>query len=150
MNISIHSAFVMFAFVLTANSSIAQSLVDSDQNPNYMVSRDKYMKIADSVTAWHSTTPQETYKAIDYLEDKREAREERRQFRRELRLERARRWNWNNDWYDSPVNYYGYGRFNSFNNWNRWNNWNFRNRYYHNNFLGSTLPAAITFGLLCR
>jgi hypothetical protein len=77
--------FVGAAFTVTAQTNLAP-----DQNPNYQVSRDRYMKVADSINSWHSTTVQQTYKAIDYLEDKRIAKEQRRAFRQELRLERAR------------------------------------------------------------
>ena len=94
--------------------SSAQSLV-ADQNPNYAVSRDKYMKLADSLTDGQGTTIQDTYKAIDWLADRAEAREERREFRRQLRMERLR---WNNNYigsyYYPAYRYrggYGYPRY---------------------------------------
>ena len=66
------------------------------------------MHMSDSIIAWHSTTQQETYKAIDYLEDKRIAREERLEFRRELRRERVRnQGNWyRHGYYSNPTDFY--------------------------------------------
>lgn len=103
---------LIFFTVFTALVSVAQS-PEKDQNPNFAASRDKYMKISDSLNNWHSTTSQETYKAIDYMADRAEAREARRQFRHDLRMERARRgyygnyygnrWGWP---YYAPYNYY--------------------------------------------
>lgn len=127
-----------FAFVALGFTAEAQQLAP-DQNPRYMESQQRYMRMADSINTWHGTTPQETYKAIDYLVDKREARDARRAFRRELRMERAR---WNNDFY------YGYGGYyNNYNNFypggyrNGWrNNWN-------NYFWNSALPIATGIGL---
>lgn len=81
---------------------------EPDQNPDFMVSRAKYMAMADSVNSLHSTTPQETYKAIDYLEDKREARELRKAERRE----RAR-YGYNYYGYDYPAYYDPYYYYNS-------------------------------------
>lgn len=50
-----------------------------DQNPRFAESVNKYSKIADSLTRSQGTTVQQTYKAYDWYE----AREERRQLRRE-------------------------------------------------------------------
>jgi hypothetical protein len=111
-------------------SGQAQTTLAPDQNPNFAVSRDKYMKIADSLNAWHSTTLQENYKAIDWLEDRREARADRREFRQQLRMERAR---WDNDYYydnynDYPYNNYRRGYYNNHYN----NRYNRGNRFYVN------------------
>jgi hypothetical protein len=86
--------------MLIATWGMSQTLVE-DQNPNYMISQAKYAQMADSLNSLHGTTPQETYKAIDWLADRREAREQRRAFRRELRMERAR-----NGWYYNDYSYY--------------------------------------------
>lgn len=135
------SLIVVSALTTTAQNSLAQ-----DQNPNYMVSQARYMKMADSINSWHGTTPQETYKAIDYLEDKRELRANRRAWRRELRMERARNGSWYNNGYYNNDYYYPYNNYNS--------------RYYYNrpwggtgwgNHLWNTLPLAATLGLWwCR
>jgi hypothetical protein len=93
--------------MLIATWSMSQDLA-ADQNPNYMVSQAKYAQMADSLNALHGTTPQETYKAIDWLADRRAAREQRRAFRRELRMERAKHgWYYNDYSYYSPS-YSGY------------------------------------------
>lgn len=98
----------------------AQTELAPDQNPNYAISRDKYMKMADSLNDWHSTTLQNTYRAADWLADREQARKDRSEFRRQLRLERAR---WNN------YNYRHDGYFDSYNNYNN-------NSYYdpYNNY----------------
>lgn len=104
----------------------AQTNLAPDQNPNYAISRAKYMQLADSLNEWHSTTQQENYKAIDWLADRREARADRREFRRQLRMERARwvDYGYYNDGYYLPNNYY----YRNNNNY-RYNNWR-RNRSF--------------------
>jgi len=108
--------------------SLSAQELAANQNPNFAISRAKYMKVADSLTRWHSTTSQETYKAIDYLADKQEFRNTRRQFRRALRMERAR----NSGYYDdySYPYYNNSGWYNGYSSrpyYNRWSNpvvWN--------------------------
>lgn len=70
---------------------------DMDQNPNFMQSQEKYMASSDQYTSLQGTTSQETYKAIDYVEEKRERQAIRRnnramrpQWRHERRLERIK------------------------------------------------------------
>lgn len=128
---------------VSALTSRAQDNSLAQQNPSYMVSQARYMKMADSINSWHGTTIQDTYKAIDYLQDKREARANRRAWRHELRMERARNSGWYNngyynDYYYPSYNGYYYGR-----PWGYRNNWN--------NYLWNTLPLAATIGLWwCR
>lgn len=130
---------VFFAMVtLFSVTAIAQNSLAPDQNPNYMVSQQKYMKMADSVNTWHSTTSQETYKAIDFLADKKEAREQRKAARREMRMERAR---WNNSGYYDNYNYNNYYN----NGYYRPYNYGYRNNW--NNYFWNTLPLATTIGL---
>lgn len=78
-----------------------------NQNPRHAISRDKYLNLADSLNSSQSTTLQDTYKAIDYLADKQEAREARKQYRRDLRMERAR-YGYYEDYYYTPY-YRNYG-----------------------------------------
>lgn len=119
--------------MMIATFGMAQTMLAEDQNPNYMVSQAKYTKMADSINQWHSTTPQETYKAIDYLVDKREAREQRRAFRRELRMERARNGYYYNDYNSGYYPYY--------NNYNYYRpNYGYRSRW--NQFYWNALPLA--------
>lgn len=103
---------LFFCYIATAQNDLAP-----DQNPNYAVSRAKYMQIADSVNKWHSTTQQDIYKAIDWLADRKEARADRREFRRQLRMERSR---WDYDHYNTGY-YPAYYR-------------NYNNRYRYNNY----------------
>lgn len=131
-----------------ATWSMSQTNLVEDQNPNYLVSQAKYTSMADSLNSLHGTTPQETYKAIDWLADKREARDQRRAFRRELRMERAK-----NGWYYNDYSYYYprysgnyyYRRYHPYHNyrpgWNR--NYSGWNRNYW-----SVVPLAATVGWL--
>ena len=125
--------FFLSLILLTclASSAKAQhSGLAKDQNPRFEESRTKYMETADSINQYHSTTIQDTYKAIDYLVDRAEAREQRRAFRRELRLERAR-----NGWYD--YNYYGDPYFNG---------GYFGNGYYNNGFYNNRYSNGFYYG----
>ena len=127
--------------MMIATFAMSQNMLAEDQNPNYMISQAKYTKMADSINQLHGTTPQETYKAIDYLVDKREAREQRRAFRRELRMERAR-----NGYYYNDYNYgYDYNPY--------YNNYNYYRPYYGyrsrwNNVFWNSVPlvAAASLG----
>ncbi len=96
------------AGLLFLGQAEAQNLAP-DQNPNFAVSRDKYMQLADSVNRWHGTTFQETYSAPDWVERRELRRKENRQFRRDLRLERQRRGY--QPYHYQPYGYspYGYG-----------------------------------------
>ncbi len=119
----ISTAAVLFCSYI----AVAQTDLAPNQNPNYAVSRAKYMQIADSLNEWHSTTQQEMYKAIDWLADRKEARADRREFRRQLRMERAR-WidygNYYNDGYYFQNNYYrNYNNSYRYNNWRRNRSW---------------------------
>lgn len=97
-----------FLFTLLALFCISPAIAQvDDQNPRHHISRDKYMNIADSLNRTQSTTAQDTYKAIDYLADRQEAREARQQYRRDLRMERARRGYYNDSYYYSPYRNYG-------------------------------------------
>ncbi|WP_029209631.1 hypothetical protein [Aquimarina agarilytica] len=122
--------------ILSAQDS--KPLVE-DQNPNYKVAMDKYMESPKEYTLLQSTTVQETYKAIDPLEEKRELRSQRRQFsaqrpywRHQRRLERIK----NTRYYESYDNgffnnrgFYNYGYRN--------NNFIGRNQRFRNyNYLG--------------
>jgi len=121
--------------MLIATWGMSQSLAP-DQNPDYMISQAKYVPMADSINSLHGTTPQETYKAIDWMADRQQARDDRRAFRRQLRLARAQYgWYYNDySYYNPTYSYYpGYSRrywnnYHPYHNYNyyrpRWNNWN--------------------------
>ena len=113
----IPTAAVFFcSYIATAQTGLAP-----DQNPNYTVSRAKYMQVADSLNEWHSTTQHNIYKAIDWLADRKEARADRLEFRRQLRMERA---GWDYDYYNDGYysnNYYhrNYNTHYRYNNYRR-------------------------------
>lgn len=124
-------------FCLFSFSASAQDLA-YDQNPNYKISQDKYMRMADSVNRLHGTTLQETYKAIDYLADKAEAREKRREYRQQRRMN-SYLYDW--DYYDYRPSHQRYGRYRY---------WHRPYIPYRNDRFWGSLPWAVTFGLLCR
>jgi hypothetical protein len=138
MKISIHLFFFLIVATVGAN---AQTGLAADQNPNYMISRDKYMQLADSVNAYHSTTIQDTYKAIDFLADRREARDQRRAWRHELRMERARYGGYYYDDYSTPYYYNNYSPYNNYRYYRS-------NRGWGGNFYRNTLPLAVTLGTI--
>ncbi len=88
-------------FLFAGFVSRAQTTLAPDQNPNYAISRDKYMGMADSLNRWHGTTLQNTYEAYDFMAAREKARRDRSELRRMLRLERAR-------WSDYDYRYDGY------------------------------------------
>ena len=106
---------------------IAQNSTDlvADQNPNYHISLDKYMtenKVSD-LTLLQGTTAQETYTAIDPMEEKRKRKALRRYYRslhplwrHQERLERAK-----NPYYINRR-YRNYNNRNYNNRNNRWLN----------------------------
>lgn len=137
MKISVHRSLLMLALILSASIAMAQTALAPDQNPDFAVSRAKYMKMSDSINTWQGTTAQETYKAIDYLADKAEARANRRAFRQQLRMERARYGYSSYDWNNS-LNYYnnGWGNYGNYNNFYSPYRYNRRNNFSWNLGLG--------------
>jgi hypothetical protein len=114
--------YLSLAILLAASAPPAQAqTLLPGQNPNYAVSRDKYMRLSDSLNRWHSTTLQETYAAPDWYEQKMQRREDRREFRQQLRLERARYY-WDNSQYYGyrPYRYDGYRHHRYYRPWWLW------------------------------
>jgi hypothetical protein len=109
---------VLLSFIFTAavslftNFTFAQTALAPDQNPDFEVSLAKYTKMADSLNSWHSSTQHDIYKAIDWLADRKEARADRREFRRQLRAQRV-------VWGD-------YGNYNNY-----YDRYNYRHRSYY-------------------
>ena len=134
---------IVFTFCMFSLNASSQDLA-YDQNPNFRQSRDKYMKVADSVNKLHSTTVQETYKAIDYMQAKEEARQQRKEYRQQRRLY-ADQYRYRRYYDHDPYYYYPSS--------SRYGRYNYRYRPYrsygHDQFWGS-LPWAVTLGLLCR
>lgn len=133
MKTCIPRVLMMSLLVLLITSVNAQTDLVPDQNPNYAISRAKYMQMADSINKWHSTTQQDTYEAIDWIADRQKARDARRDFRQQLRLERAR---WTNMDYRNNNGYYYYPYYRG------------NNQYYspYNNFRGNRFRATPYYG----
>lgn len=114
------SFFATATVAICSQTGFAQPSTVPDQNPDYEIARAKYMQVADSLNKWHSSTQHQMYKAIDWLADRAEARADRREFRRQIRLERAGDYNadfYYNGYYRGNYNRYryhpyrGYGHF---------------------------------------
>ncbi len=129
----------------------AQETLAPNQNPRFEESRSKYVAMADSLNSWHSTTFQDTYRAVDYMADKAEARAQRRAFRRELRLERARN---GYGWYDDYSYYPAYGNYGHriYTGSRYYSRYNapFYNRSYRSDYLLTTIPLAFALGWYLR
>jgi hypothetical protein len=139
--------------MLVATWGMSQDLAP-DQNPNYLISQDKYTVMADSLNALHGTTPQETYKAIDWMAQRQEARDARRAFRRELRLTRARYGYYYGGYnYYYPSSYYPAYSGNYYNYYYPYHSY-YRPRYYNNsntwNWVALGATAATVGWLLTR
>jgi hypothetical protein len=73
---------------------------------------DYYMKQKDELQKTMNTTVQNTYKAFDWYQNKLDRKQQRRDFRQQIRLARA-----------SSPSFYNYPHFANSNRWNRnWNN----------------------------
>jgi len=122
----------LFSFLsLCAVSAQNLQELEEDQNPNYKIAMDKYKEHSKELTLLEGTTVQETYKAIDPLEEKRELKSQRRKFRaqrpywrHQRRMERIK-----NTRYFENNGFFNYGYHN--------NNFIRRNRRFMNhNYLG--------------
>ena len=113
--------FGSMAQTVTPSPSVAATKTVAllpDQNPNFQKSRDKYMADSDKYTANEGTTVQETYKAIDDVEIKKEQkqlRKDRRQERRMARIQSRGRSNYYNNGYYNRG-YYNNGAYNGYYN----------------------------------
>ena len=124
MKNKIFTVLLMILVGFTGTAQNATALV-TDQNPNYQISLDKYMtenKVSD-LTLLQGTTAQETYTAIDPMEEKRKRKALRRYYRslrplwrHQERLERAK-----NPYYINRR-YRNYNNRNYNNRNNRWLN----------------------------
>ena len=121
--------FTISLIILVSLIGIAQNSVEleADQNPNYKISLDKYIAASKEIsqTLTQGTTSQETYTAIDPMEEKRKRKELRKYFRSQRplwrhqeRLERAKNPSYFRGRNSSFNTRYGYNNFNSgwFNN----------------------------------
>jgi|GEM_PF-462356 len=161
---------ILYITIFTAGFSVfAQQdnlALEADQNPNYEISQNKYTdSIQKSHTLLQGTTLQDTYRAIDPLEEKRELKSLRRQhraqrpyWRHQRRLERIRNTQYfeNNTWgWGNNLNNNFYSGFNNFHN-RRFNNFykrgfntrhrrNIRNYSFGYNALSLGVLAACLF-----
>lgn len=103
---------------LQANRASAQERVlAADQNPRFAESREKYTRLADSLTTTQGTTIQDTYKAYDWYQARQERRQQNREWAHQERMngyfDYSPAWGIYGGSYYSPFyNNYGYG--------NRW------------------------------
>lgn len=100
------------AFLLILNVATAQD--NPNQNPNYKQSMEVYMKQKNGFQSTMNTTVQNTYKAFDWYQNKQEKRQERINFRHQIRFARA----------SAPV--YSYYPFNNQNYYSNQHNWRYR------------------------
>lgn len=96
------AAGIVAGLLIMAMPAMAQQKLLPDQNPRYQESMNLYLINEDSLTAREGETVQQTYKAYQFMEAKREWREQKRQARLERR---ARGW----DSWGYPGYSYGYG-----------------------------------------
>ncbi|MBC7948578.1 MAG: hypothetical protein H7Y42_11895 [Chitinophagaceae bacterium] len=136
MKKSLPSILAWSTCIFFSVSAQSQTSLVPDQNPDFAVSRDKYMKVADSINSWHSTTVQETYEASDWMADRLASKAARRVFRRQLSLERAR-------WYDNDS----YGNY--YYQPNRYRRGNYRGNYYNNRNYHRRNRPLISLGFWC-
>lgn len=113
-------SIIISAFLISGFNIMAQGDLEPDQNPNYQKSMDQYIHSAAEYVAYQGTTKQETYKAIDPLEEKRELKSLRKQYRASRPLRRHER----NMARIENTRYFGGSNFNGFrdNGYNRFNN----------------------------
>ncbi|MBN8719750.1 MAG: hypothetical protein J0H85_09925 [Sediminibacterium magnilacihabitans] len=111
-------SFLTLLSICLATTLMAQEAGQSpapDQNPNFNISRQKYMSQKDSLLSASNTTVQQTYKAYDWYEAKMERRNERREARRYAAYYNGYYYPYYNQYYNG-WNQYGY-----YNNWGSWN-----------------------------
>lgn len=117
--------FTLLVCCVVYQAQAQQTELASDQNPNYRISQQRYMAQKDSLSQNMNTTPQQTYKAYDWLEAKQERRQNRINNRQQVRLLRnMNRGGWGN-------NYWGINGWNNNAGWNNgWNSNNWGNSFY--------------------
>jgi hypothetical protein len=157
---SIVSIAISFLFYInvSAQETVTTTTLLPDQNPNYQKSRDKYMAESVTLTKTEGTTIQQTYKAIDDVQAKKERKELAIEHRHERRMARIqsrsyrRQAYYNNGWRNNGFfdnGYYNNGYYNNgyYNNgfYSNPPSWH-RPYYYQNNLFGSvnsTLNTAL-------
>lgn len=164
-------AYIALSFLLYMNVNAQKDSVSllPDQNPNFQKSRTKYMEQSAALTQNEGQTIQQTYKAIDDVQAKKERKElaaTRRQERRMARIQsRGYRYGGYNNYgyYNNGYNNYGYGNgygnYGYNNGYGNYNNYGYGNYGYNNygygyrpNFWGgptfNTINSAVGTALL--
>lgn len=83
--------FLLLSIFIASTAFTQEPLQDPNQNPNYTVSRQKYMAEKDKLLASMNTTEQNTYKAFDWTTYKMEKKQQRIERRQERALARINR-----------------------------------------------------------
>ncbi len=83
--------FLSLSIFITSTAFTQEVLQDPNQNPNYAISRQKYMSEKDKLLASMNTTEQNTYKAFDWSTFKEEKKQNRINRRQERALARINR-----------------------------------------------------------
>ncbi len=104
-------SLLLLTFLLFS-SLIINAQDNPDQNPNYQKSMDYYMKQKDELQKTMNTTVQNTYKAFDWYQNKLDKKQQRKDYRQQVRLTRA-----------SAPSFYYYPHYTSYNRYHR--NWNY-------------------------
>lgn len=104
---------ILLLCVSTINHVYAQE-TQPNQNPNWKKSLEKYESNKDKLTETQGTTEQKTYKAYDWTEAKNERKQQRRDYRQQRALARINRptiWGRNQMNFCDPLWYPGRNRF---------------------------------------
>ena len=117
-------------FIIGLLLSVTATAQDSDQNPNYKESQDKYTAKADDLNKTQGQTIQDTYEAFDWTEYK----EEQKQNRKDRRYDKQKMRYQSHNHYNN--NYNGYNNGSYYNNGN-YNNNGYNNGYYNNGYNGN-------------
>ncbi len=129
---------ILSALLLAGITSVSTAqTTDSDQNPNYRRSMEKYMAMKDSSTDYHlmSATIQDIYSVVDWAEEKQKRKDLKAERRFELRKERIKARGQNRRYRRrgrrgyTPYYYNGYGNYNKYNNYNNGNGYGYGNGY---------------------
>lgn len=135
----IASIALLFLFCASGTAQKDSLSLLPDQNPNFRKSRAKYTEMAATLTQNEGQTIQQTYKAIDDVQAKKERKElriARRHERRMARIQSPGYWGYNSGW--GLNNNWGY--YNGYNNY--WSGWGFRQNYGYSPFYSPFYSGA--------
>ncbi len=117
-------------FCISVNAQHDSVNLLPDQNPNFQRSRAKYMEQSVELTKNQGQTIQDTYKAIDDVQAKKERRELAATRRHERRMARIMSRGYGYGGYYNNGYSYGYNNY-GYNNYG-YNNYGYNNGYYGN------------------